>query len=233
MESYEPPSEEEEYIQYVNYVLSYHRGLLYPMLPTRNIIITLEPECTLFSTANAMNMHNSPAHGLWALNPQNIANASPRESVGRRTKDWGIREEERCAYEREEQKSTRFLTNKLALGAKRKDQERQVRCGEVHGEADEKRQDIAANSKEKRVDGQRVWNMKTVVNAIERLFVEEAYPIIMKSQGSSPVGGSSGRRRRETQEERETGRDSAEETDQERKIERRRDPRRKDSRCTG
>jgi hypothetical protein len=35
------------------------------------------------------------------------------------------------------------------------------------------------------------------------------------------------------QEEREAGRDSAEETDQERKIEGRRDPRRKDSRCTG
>ena len=38
--------------------------------------------------------------------------------------------------------------------------------------------------------GRREWNMKAVVNAIEREFIEEAYPIIMKSQGSSPVGGS-------------------------------------------
>ena len=81
--------------------------------------------------------------------------------------------------------------------------------------------------------GRREWNIKAVVNAIERELIEEAYPIIMKSQGSSPVGIPSGRRRREMQEEREAGRDNAEETDQERKTEGRRDPRRKDSRCTG
>ena len=39
----------------------------------------------------------------------------------------------------------------------------------------------------KKIGGRREWNIKAVVNAIEREFIEEAYPAIMKSQGSSPV----------------------------------------------
>ena len=55
-----------------------------------------------------------------------------------------------------------------------------------------------ANSKEERVDcgkktrGRGEWTVKAVVDAIERGLIEligEAYPIIMKSPGSSPVGG--------------------------------------------
>ena len=34
-------------------------------------MVTLEPKCTLFSTANAMNMHDGTGHGPWALKPQN------------------------------------------------------------------------------------------------------------------------------------------------------------------
>jgi len=41
-------------------------------------LITLELECTLFSTANAMKMHDGTAHGKWALKAQNIANATPK-----------------------------------------------------------------------------------------------------------------------------------------------------------
>ena len=40
-------------------------------------MIALEPECTLFSTTNAMNMRDGTAHGPWALKAQNIANATP------------------------------------------------------------------------------------------------------------------------------------------------------------
>ena len=39
-------------------------------------LVTLEPECTLFSAANAMNMADGTAHGKWAMLPQNLANAT-------------------------------------------------------------------------------------------------------------------------------------------------------------
>ena len=211
-------------------------------------LIALEPECTLFSTANAMNMHDGTAHGLWALMPQNIANATPErvqdevrqykeavrgvviqlESLERhphlafivenpadsalwslpevllilqRNKDWVIREVDRCAYGREEQKPTKFLTNRPAWVPRGRTGNGRCcagRCTGVltkSGKTEHPKQTLA-NSKEKRVDcgkkvgGRREWTIKAVVNAIEREFIEEAYPAIMKSQGSSPVGGS-------------------------------------------
>ena len=211
-------------------------------------MIALEPECTLFSTANAMNMHDGTAHGPWALKPQNIANATPErvqdevrqyeeairgvviqlESLERhpylafivenpadselwslpevlkilkRNKDWVIREVDRCAYGREEQKPTKFLTNRPEWEPKGRTGNGRCCAGKCTGRLTrsgktEHPSQTLANSKEKRVDcgkkvgGRREWNMKAVVNAIEREFIEEAYPIIMKSQESSPVGGS-------------------------------------------
>lgn len=40
-------------------------------------LITMEMECTLFSRANIINQATGSAHGLWALTPQNRANAPP------------------------------------------------------------------------------------------------------------------------------------------------------------
>jgi hypothetical protein len=50
-------------------------------------LITLEPECTLFSTANAMNMHDRTAHGPWVLKPQNVANATTTFSLSLLSRD--------------------------------------------------------------------------------------------------------------------------------------------------
>lgn len=210
-------------------------------------IVTLEPECTLFSTANSMNLADGTAHGKWALTEQNIANATPErleeervkyeqarkgvvvqlESLERhpylpfilenpadselwnlpevleilqRNKDWVIREVDRCAYGREEQKPTKFLTNRPAWNPKGRTGNGRCCAGKCTGSLTESgktehpRQTLA-NSKEKRVDcgrligGRREWTAKAVVNAIERELIEEAYPLIMKSAESSPVGG--------------------------------------------
>ena len=41
-------------------------------------LITLEPECTLFSVANAINQASGSAHGQWALTELNILNSTPQ-----------------------------------------------------------------------------------------------------------------------------------------------------------
>ena len=119
----------------------------------------------------------------------------------RRNRDWVIREVDRCAYGREEQKPTKFLTNRPEWEPKGRTGNGRCCAGKCTGRLTrsgktEHPSQTLANSREKRVDcgkkvgGRREWNMKAVVNAIEREFIEEAYPIIMKSQESSPVGGS-------------------------------------------
>ena len=202
-------------------------------------MIMLEPECTLFSTANAMNMHDGTAHWPWALKPQNIGNATPgrvQDEVGQyeeatrgvvvqlkslerhpylaftvegsadyelwplpgvlkilqRNKDWAIRGVNRCACGREEQKPTKFLTNRPAWEPKGRTGNGRCCAGKSTGRLTrsgktEHPSQTLANSKEEGVDcgekvgGRREWDMKAVVNAIEREFIEEAYPIIMKS----------------------------------------------------
>ena len=140
-------------------------------------------------------VENPADSALWSL-PEVLI-------ILQRNKDWVFREVDRCAYGREEQKPTKFLTNRPAWeprGRTRNGRRCAGRCtGELtkSGKTEHPRQTLQlANSKEKRVDcgekvgGRREWNIKAVVNAIEREFVEEAYPSIMKSQESSPVGGS-------------------------------------------
>jgi len=41
-------------------------------------LVTLEPECTLLSAANAMNQATGSAHGKWALTEQNKQNSTPQ-----------------------------------------------------------------------------------------------------------------------------------------------------------
>ena len=45
--------------------------------PSKWTLVTLEPECTLFSATNAMNQKNGSAHGKWAESEQNKAAAAP------------------------------------------------------------------------------------------------------------------------------------------------------------
>ena len=88
-----------------------------------------------------------------------------------------------------------------SVGAKGEDRERQVQCRAVHREAGEERQDRTPETDAGELEGEesglreeergrREWTVKAVANAIERELIEEAYPIIMKSPGSSPVAGS-------------------------------------------
>ena len=119
----------------------------------------------------------------------------------KRNKDSVIREVDRCAYGREEQKPTKFLTNRPEWEPKRRTGNgrccaRKCKGWLTRSGKTEHPSQTLANSKGKRVDckkkvgGRREWNIKAVANAIERESIEEVYPIIMKSQGSSPVGGS-------------------------------------------
>ena len=44
-------------------------------------LVTLEPECTLLSIANAINQKNGSAHGKWALTELNIRNSTPQRQM--------------------------------------------------------------------------------------------------------------------------------------------------------
>ena len=89
----------------------------------------------------------------------------------------------------------------VAVEAKGKGLKRQVLCGKVQREVDEEREDITPETdackleREEsglwaKITGRREWNITAVANAIERELIKETYPIIMKSQEGSPVGGS-------------------------------------------
>ena len=49
-------------------------------------LVTLEPECTLLSVANAINQKSGSAHGKWALIELNIRNSTPQRQMEEATR---------------------------------------------------------------------------------------------------------------------------------------------------